>query len=47
MKKWDGVDSPSTYLFHVFCFFVGSLCCIGGEFGGAHKSSEKHSAWLQ
>ena len=23
MKKWDGVSSPSTYLFHVFCFFVG------------------------
>jgi hypothetical protein len=23
MKKWDGVGSPSTYLFHVFCFFVG------------------------
>jgi hypothetical protein len=23
VKKWDGVGSPSTYLFHVFCFFVG------------------------
>ena len=23
MKKWDGVGSPSTYLFHVFCVFVG------------------------
>ena len=23
MKKWDGVGSPSSHIFYVFCFYFG------------------------
>jgi len=45
MRKWNGVDSPSTYIFHVFCFYFGFVLLALSTLGQVKVDYSDGPSW--
>jgi hypothetical protein len=45
MKKWDGVESPSTYIFSAFCFYFGLFLLTALTIGQVKVDYSEGPGW--